>query len=205
MCLSVHKSKSRISWRFHTHKCPASKNTMHLSHSGWLHSFSIILPGRMSRSALKHSMPALSWRINCPLCPHATIKTSQTPHALFFLLCVYVTSYEKTIHSVLLSSHTHVHNTDSINSSTWPDWLKIHNLLFSQRHALSLTDTSPKHSPLHFFVFYCTWYTADPQLKAPNTHFTLSPINDCLICPRSSSFFFTQNSLDVFLSSKIFG
>lgn len=156
MCLSVHTSKSRISWRFSTHKYTTSENTMHLSHSGSLHSSSIILPGRMTRSSPTRSMPALYQRIHYPLYPH-TIKSC---HAFFLLLTVSVTNYEKTTHSVSQrSSHTHMHNTDRINCITWADWLKIHNLPFSQRDALCLIETSPKYSPLHF--------TAVPPLKAP--------------------------------------
>lgn len=61
-------------------------------------------------------------------------------------------------------THTHMHNTDRINSITWADWLKIHNLPFSQRDALSLIETRPKYSPLRFTGFCCTWYTAAPPL-----------------------------------------
>lgn len=155
----------------HTNAQPPKTQCTFHTRSAWLHSFSIILPGRMSCSTLTRSKPALSLRINCPLYQHF----HKDPPMLSFSYCLSDSPtvnwpYTLAIHCHSLPIHTHTHNTDRKNSITWADWLKIHNLPFSQGDTRALIETSPKYSPPHFIGFCCTWYTAVAPLTAPNIH-----------------------------------
>lgn len=147
--LSVHLSATAAAGAgypdfFFTNKCANSKNnTMHLSHPGCVH-----YPRSRCAKELEH------WTSTVLYVLDAT-KTSQSSHSLsLFFLKIFSDCHQ-------LRGERTLGHTNRINAITWANRLKIHNLAFSERDALSLTEPSPKYSLQHFSgLLGSSWYSA---------------------------------------------